>query len=502
MQIIQHTIDNEEKTCILLGDESLLPPKHIMQGEKKKGILYLDGRKEDWIWEGLCTIDGSRYVYFSRHDIESFDLIADKYRGKALYFVRLLASLLAEEKEDFTSPLVGLLTTWRVFIVEGRGLLILPPDLGDLISIYMDDDEKYRCHGCYIKNDTEAGFSLIRQFAQFLYFALTGSRPYEKQEVRDAGYHEIPLKIFRPALFPDLDERTVGFISFVLHAKEREQRDIMGNRNCVENLSWFVSRTQDIDWTVPALSNEELKAKADEVSSAPEVASLMAGIARKAKRRNFWRVKGTIITTAAIVAVILGAILASYVSNLLEPPYTKDMNQEEMIYAFYQAQNALSVDQMTDALSGCDAPQETEVISLYVTTMTRYAYEGQSPAVPADQWTAQGCPPIQLSQFVYGVSDLAVSQTGENSWHVEGNYYTPYPYSEEETVAEDQIPADKVVCYLYSMSQDFSFTWNDRGWWNITSISQINVEYKDTLFIDTAEPPLPVQESTAAPASV
>ena len=461
MQIIQHTIDNEEKTCILLGDESLLPPKHIMQGEKKKGILYLDGRKEDWIWEGLCTIDGSRYVYFSRLDIESFDLIADKYRGKALYFVRLLASLLAEEKEDFTSPLVGLLTTWRVFIVEGRGLLILPPDLGDLISIYMDDEEKYRCHGCYIKNDTEAGFSLIRQFAQFLYFALTGSRPYEKQEVRDAGYHEIPLKIYRPALFPDLDERTV-----------------------------------------PALSNEELKAKADEVSSAPEVASLMAGIARKAKRRNFWRVKGTIITTAAIVAVILGAILASYVSNLLEPPYTKDMNQEEMIYAFYQAQNALSVDQMTDALSGCDAPQETEVISLYVTTMTRYAYEGQSPAVPADQWTAQGCPPIQLSQFVYGVSDLAVSQTGENSWHVEGDYYTPYPYGEEETGAEDQIPADKVVCYLYSMSQDFSFTWNDRGWWNITSISQINVEYEDTLFIDTAEPPSPVQESAAAPASV
>ena len=488
MQIIQHTIDNEEKTCILLGDENLLPPKHIMQGEKKKGILYLDGRKEDWIWEGLCTIDGSRYVYFSRLDIESFDLIADKYRGKALYFVRLLASLLAEEKEDFTSPLVGLLTTWRVFIVEGRGLLILPPDLGDLISIYMDDDEKYRCHGCYIKNDTEAGFSLIRQFAQFLYFALTGSRPYEKQEVRDAGYHEIPLSIYKDQLFARLDDKSLGFIDFTLHAKEREQRDIMGNRKTHENLDWFVKRSRELSWDVDRMDASEAAKKAEAIASSPAVKEIMEKTVRSAKRRTFWRQRGSMIAVLAIVAILVGTFAGTWIASVLEPPTTRDLDQEGVILAFYDAQNRLDTDGIQTATKGCSAPQESEVISMYVTRQTRVAYEATDPLVPVETWIEAGEPAIPSSSYIYGITDLELTSTGVDSWHVTGSYYTPYAYNEEEEVAPESIPSGQTVVYVYDMSQDFSFAWNGRGWWNITDISPMSVQLDEVRYVETYEP--------------
>ena len=305
MQIITHEIEGREKTCILLGDESMQPPKHMMQGEKQRGILHIDGEDRPWTWDGLCTIEGRRYVYFDHLELDTFDTIASKHRDKALSLVTTLATLLARQKEDFISPLVGLFTTWRVFIVEGgRGLLILPPDLGDLISIYMTEDERQAGHGFYVKRGTEEGFAMIRQAAQLLYFALVGIRPYEDQMIRDAGYDEIPLDVYRSRMFPDLDDRTLGFINFILHAREREQRDIMGNRKGHENLAWFVAKASSLSWDVPSVEEGELQKEAQEIASSAEVHKLMDGIRRSASRRNFWRAKGTIIVIAAIVGIL------------------------------------------------------------------------------------------------------------------------------------------------------------------------------------------------------
>lgn len=475
------------RTCILLGDEAIQPPRHMMQGEKQKGIILLDGERRDWTWEGFCSIDGQRYIYFDEIDIEPFDRISDKYRDRALELVRDLAGLLVEAGDDFTSPLVGTFTTWRVCIVQGRGLLVLPPDLGDLMSIYMTDDERYEGHGCYIKGSTEEGFALIRQFGQFLYYALTGTKPYESRQVREAGFHDVPLDVYKKELFSRLDEKTIGFINFTLHAREREQRDVMGNRNATQNLAWFTDKTKGLDWSVDAVAEGETRARADVLASSEEVSSLMEEIARKARRRNFWRVKGTIITTGALVAVLLIILVSSYIANILKPPYTRDMDQEEMIYAFYEAQNNLSVDQMTDPLDGCSAPQESEVISLYVTSTTRSAYEGMVPAIPADDWVAAGCPAIRDTQFVYGVTNLRLTDNGDNSWHIEADYYTPYPYNDEDEAAV--YPEGKVLVYKYDMQQDLTFGWNDRGWWNITDVGDITVQFDGTVEIDTYQAP-------------
>lgn len=484
MEIIEHEVEGRAKTCIPLGDDKIQIPRHMMQGEKQKGILLMNGEKKSWTWDGLCTIHAKRYVYFDALELESFDTIATVHRDRALEFVIQLAQILSQEKEAFVSPLVGVFPMWRVFIVSGSGLLVLPEDLGDLLSVYMSEEERYEKHGCYISRGTEAGFSLIRQFGQLLYFALTGMKPYEKEEIRLAGFHELPLSLYKDSLFSEADEKLTGFITFCLNAKEREQRDIMGNRTAWENLSWFISRSRELEWNVKAVKEGSLKAEVERISSSPEAVKMMEKIHKDARRRTFWRQKGTFIIILALVTAVVAGIAASYISNMLEPPYTKDMNQVEIIEAFYDAQSRLDSDGIIDPLKGVSAPQETEVISLYVTSQTRFAYEGRRPDIAAEKWIEAGKPAIPEGSFVYGVTDLDITPLEEeNSWNVKAKYYTPYPYNELETVSD--VPQSKSVCYVYDMSQDFSFTWNSRGWWNITDISPITVSLSEVLYIDT-----------------
>ena len=125
--IVNRIIEGEEKTCILLGGEDLQPPKHMMQGEKQKGVLFLNGDECPWTWTGLCTIEGSRYVYFDKIDIEPFDSIASLHRDKALSIILTIARILTQKGEKFASTIVNIIPTYRFFIVKSQiGYLILP----------------------------------------------------------------------------------------------------------------------------------------------------------------------------------------------------------------------------------------------------------------------------------------------------------------------------------------------------------------------------------------
>lgn len=489
IEIRKAPVDGVMKTCIRLGDENVQIPKHMMQGEKMRGILATaDGQEKPWTWDGLTSIDGDRYVYFDEIDIESLDCLATNRRDRALEIVTRIADILSHQKEDFVSPLVGIIPLWRIYVVDGDGLLILPPDLGDLISIYMSTEDQFAYHGCFVRSSTEAGFSMIRQMGQLLYYALTGIKPYEKQEVRDAGYHEIPLSIYKDQLFARLDDKSLGFIDFTLHAKEREQRDIMGNRKAHENLDWFVKRSRELSWDVDRMDASEAAKKAEAIASSPAVKEIMEKTVRSAKRRTFWRQRGSMIAVLAIVAILVGTFAGTWIASVLEPPTTRDLDQEGVILAFYDAQNRLDTDGIQTATKGCSAPQESEVISMYVTRQTRVAYEATDPLVPVETWIEAGEPAIPSSSYIYGITDLELTSTGVDSWHVTGSYYTPYAYNEEEEVAPESIPSGQTVVYVYDMSQDFSFAWNGRGWWNITDISPMSVQLDEVRYVETYEP--------------
>lgn len=475
-QMITNTvIDGKEYTAIALGVDDFAIPRHMMQGEKQDGYIYKNGELISWRWEAFCTIEGRKCFYFDRCRIENFSSIATTHRDNALTLVRDLAVALTLLPQSFVSVQLGLLPTYRFYIYEDDSWLILPPDLGDLFSLYYNDEDRYLSLGCFAKGGTEPSFSLIRQFAQFLYFALTGSAPYQDREIREYNYTEFPLSSLRPYLFPDLSEKTQGFIEFCLHATSKEMRKIYGNRKAEENLKWFVEKTMTLTWEAERKSPEDYASVKSELEKSGSYQKFLKQTSEGAKRNNFWRLKGSVIIGTCIAVILVGAFVISYVSKLLEPPYTKDMNQSEIVYAFYEAQNELDVSDLTAAIKGCKAPQENEVINLFVNRQTRMAYEQTAPVIRADKWVDAGMPSFKATMFVYGADDVKVTEVGENTLRADLLFYSPYNYSSETTETTD-LTSTEATTYCYAYSQTFTFAWNDRGWWNIVNITDPEVE--------------------------
>ncbi len=461
--------DGEKKTAILIGDDSFGVPKHLMQGVKRNGIISDGSHLEKWYWDGLCTIDGMRYVYFSPMRIRPLSSLSTDARADALWIVRNLALALESADEDFLDLVTGVLPLYRIWIADEDKVLILPPDLGDIFSVMIPEEEKEASVSRIIQGKAEKNFLLITEMAELLYYAASGVFPFASDAIRGSGYREVPLR-----LYAELPEKTDGLISFIFHAKSREMRDIMGNGSGGENLSWFLSRSRDLEWPLENRSEEERDEAARKTESSEEYSSYIASRSAKAKRNAFWRVKGTIIIASVIALSVLGLFLYSYLSNILEPPETRDLQPEGIIEAFYDAQSDCMPEVMTTAVKGTTVPQDMEVTNLFVTSRARMAYEAMNPVINVNDWLAAGSPPIEESCMIYGVVLESIEKTGENEYLAHGIWYTPITANEGDEVTPE---AGTTVVYKYDVEQSFGFTWNDRGWWNITSSEIVSYDY-------------------------
>lgn len=486
-RISEHEVDGVLKSCIKLGPEDYTIPRHLIQGVRKTGLLYDHGEVSPWHWDGYCTFDGSRYICFPPMDLSPISVIATSQRSNALSILRTFAKLIFEADKGFNDLQVGIFPLWRLFIVDDdpEKLLVLPPDISDVFSVYFDDEERYHYVGALAKGGTEAGFYLIRQFGQLLYYALTGVLPYEERKIRDFGYKELPLEIYRPHLFPDFDEKSEGFVSFTLHAKSREQRDIMGNRPPEKNLDWFLTHTEALEWNVENITQEELEKATSGLDEQAEVQEFWKKTEEGARRHNFWRVKGTIIIASTIAAILVISFAISWILNYLKPPLTADLDQVGVIEAFYDSQSALDVTGLDTAMKGTTAPQQTEVINLYVMTQTRRAYEAMK-VLTAEEWIDSGRPSVDNKTLIYGVFDLELTETGENTYSADFSFYSPYTYDETEAPQETNV-TEFLPLYEYREHQELTLTWNDRGWWNITAISNPTVEFVQLLKVPITE---------------
>ena len=471
-EIIDIVRDGKNKTAIWIGSDDFGIPKHLMQGEKQNGIIS-DGKSiTKWYWDGLCAINGERYVYFEPCRIRPIYALSTSCRANALKIVRNIAFALEGMKKDFLDLITGVFPLFRIWIYGESDVLILPPDLGDIFAIMRTEERKEAEVNRIIQSTAEKQFLLITEMAELLYYAASGRFPFASDTVRGSGYKEAPI-----SLYAKLPEKTEGFLNFIFHAKSREMRDIMGNRDGGENLSWFLKRSEDLEWPLEDITEEERDRNIERTESSPEYEEFFKVREKINKRNAFWRVKGTIIIVVSVAAIAIGGFLFNYISHLLEPPLTKDLEPDGIIEAFYRSQSECEPESLTTALKGCSAPQEMEVTNLFVSTRTRMAYENFDPLINAAEWVEDGMPPVPESSAIYGVVLENITQTGENTYTAESTWYTPYPYDESETV---QATLTSIPVYVYDIDQSFTFTWNDRGWWNIT-----DTEITDSKFLRT-----------------
>lgn len=472
-EIIDIVRDGEKKTAICIGRDDFGLPKHLMQGTKQDGIISDGHSLSSWYWDGLCVIEGMRYVYFSPCDIRPIYDISTYSRPKALKIVRNLAFALSTAKEDYLDLITGIFPLYRIWIYGEDSILIMPPDLGDLIGIMRDEETKENEVNRIIQGTAEKQFLLITEMAELLYYAATGIFPFASDEVRGSGYREVPVSYFEK-----LPEKTEGFISFIFHAKSREMRDIMGNGSGGECLGWFLSKSRHLEWNLPPRTEEERDASIKKTRESEAYSTYFAERTRIYKRNTFWRTKGTAIGIVAVIVLLVGGFLASYLHGLLEPPTTKDLDKAGVIEAFYEAQSNCDPSELTTAVKGFSPPQEMEVTNLYVSTRTRFAYESYDPFVNAEEWVNEGMPAVPEGSMIYGVVLESLEETEENHFIATGIWYLPFPEDDSTQIIP---PPGTIAVYTYRVTQTFEMKWNDRGWWNIVGSEITGHEYLDTV---------------------
>ena len=458
-------VEGIERTAIRLGEKEDSLPGHIFQGEKRNSIICKDGVIREIKYGAIYNEGIERYVYFDKMEIFSLEHMATTHRSNALKIIKNLAIAIESADKEFLNLETGVFPLYRIFIYEDDGVFLLSPDIGDVLSLIRTPEEKNGEVNALIRRESEDNYRLIAEMGELLYYAATGELPYISSDVRLYKYQEFPLLSALNILSEKLDEKTSGFINLILHAKRQEMRDIMGNRSPAKALSWFISRSESLKWDLKERKAEDY----DAIKESTEYKNFLEKAYSGAKRNTFFRKKGTIIVIALIVALFIGAFLYDYISALLEPPISAGENQEGVIMSFYEAQNNLMVDDMLSAVKKTDIPQETEVMTLYVTSRMRMAYEAYNPMVDIDKWVDAGMPDINPGAVIYGVTDIELERIDEDTIEAHSVWYTPYSSSGDiENDSTDTENPTYITIYKNEVTQVFDFEWNERGWWNIT----------------------------------
>ncbi|MDC7223187.1 MAG: hypothetical protein PQJ60_05555, partial [Spirochaetales bacterium] len=146
--------------------------------------------------------------------------------------------------------------------------------------------------------------------------------------------------------------------------------------------------------------------------------------------KNFNRRKNKARNTAIALAFILALWLGgSFIKNYTEPPYTDGMTPREVVETFYEGINGLdiiAIDGTTDKKAGKFISDQ--VSTIYVITKNKQAYSPGGTLSPED-WEAQGFPPLESGEIVYGISDLTIEDRGNNIF--QASYLVWYPPTED-----------------------------------------------------------------------
>jgi len=469
-----HMIEGTMMRCITIAPQNVELPSYLLQGEKEKGYLYDGENLQSWYWKGITIVDGERCLYFDQLDLFPFAEIATKKRDKALIWVRRLADALSRLSSDFLDLSSGILPLWRVWGVEDGRLLILPQTLGDLFSSTAEEEERYQNISAWVHHGIHTPFTLCDQMGQLLYYAALGFAPFADRLTREDSFRPLPITSTQT----QLPASTAHFIHATLTLSLTRQRDAAGNRESQKALSTFLAQTEELQWNLPALQQASTREKYLSIEACEK---FLDGQAKRANRKIFWRKKGWIVITVVLSIGAIAWFTTSRIQLALTPPYTAGMGQVQVIEEYYAGQNALDLQKMEASLAkGTKNPVSMEVTNLFVTRQTRQAYEGINSQVDPNRWISEGKPPLVEGTFLYGVADLEVVPLDATTFMAAGTLFTPYSYTDEGV---QQQGSEGIPIFLYKIHQQFTVEMGKRGWYEITNIKAVNVEFLQQLIV-------------------
>ena len=468
-------------TALRFGPDKFDIPVHLMQKEREDCILVTDEDIVSFPWNGITKDKDGQYLLLDKCNLESIWTLSTTNRNRALDLVRKTALGIKKGGKKFADLSTGIFPLYRIYIKDKKDILILPEDAASILAVSLTRDDMDASSKDLTKKDTEFGYTLILEMAELLYYAAVGRFPYKDEEVRRSGYNEIPLEFYSTSL----DNNTSSFITSTLSMKEKNQRKISGNYGPEKSLGWFIDSTESLMWNLDSRSEEEKEKEATKTENNEDFKKLWREKSRKAKRRKFWLEKGAVISVSILIAGFVFYFIGNWLYQTFKPPITRDLDQKGVIEHMYSCQNAINPTDLDSGFKG-DVAQFNEVLNLYVTTTTRKAYEFVDAITDAPTWVENGKPSITKDTWIYGVIPLDIVETEENHFVATVEWYTPFAFDDESEEAYGEREGFTRT-FIYEVTQEFDFKWNNRGWWvctknEISDYTLLSVEY--TPFIE------------------
>jgi len=471
-------------THMVLGQVSGELPRHLMQGTKETGYIVNKDTVTEWYWDNVIDRGGKRYLIFRELEVVPFSRLFTTDRTDMVKILRNLAFAMTKLPTDFIQSHNGFIELWRIFVITHESFLFLPKTLSDIILFTADDEIRYEMYGQFVKAQTEVPFALCHQFTQLLYTACTLKTPYHDRDVREDRWNHMPLSILQCKI----DGQLARWIDQNLVIGYRTQREVTSAASSsAQNLSWWLRETAQFDH----ITITETRSFEEMVGQSSEARSFLTQQHRRASQRVFWRKKGALIISVTLASAIVLSIIGNYVVQQLKPPYTAGMDGPMIISEFFDSLNALDATRMEASFARrVKNPFEHEVTSLFVNSKVRMAYEGKDTIITADQWVENGKPSIPSYAMIYGVADVRIVQTKENSYRALFRYFIPD--EDPDAPADETFGASgnkKAPGYWVSESEmvmDFVLT-DQKDYWQIQDIQVVSSVPVGTYMIETHE---------------
>ena len=457
------TIEGHTYCALNIGKVSGEIPRHLLSGEQECGYLYREGKLTELYYSRILDTSGVRSIlYDTPLLIPATDIHAHFPLEIRQRLLELSAAVQAAPRAFFENER-GLIPSWRLFLLDRGGVVLLPERVSDLIFYSASEEDRAMHVHRYYRKDLYAPFALCHQFTQLLYLALAGFAPFEFEEVKQTSYRPIPFSIATGIR----DEKTSAVIDSILTMRISAQREeVSGAYSASENLWWFDEKIRDLPL-----------ARVEDSRKQERLESYLAELKKKAQRREFWRKKGIALMVSAAALLIVLSVSVQAVIRSNAPPATAGMNPQEVIRDFFTAQNSLDIERMNESLArGVKNPFEQQVTTLFVNSRVRQAYEQFDAHITPDELKESLEGTLPETAILYGVDELTITKVSEETYRVEFLLYTPAVHresSDEESVYTAEVVQSSL---LFTISED-------KGYVEITGIEPLESVVSDRLQI-------------------
>ncbi len=456
--------------------------RKLSQGTNVHGWIIRNGSVERWATSGLTEHSGSVYVYgpwVSGYPLR--DAIERETDTALEALERLATALQTAEQHDIVPSYLHLR---GVLLLEDGGVLLLPQSVVDSIRD-QQDEEDLRNEFDYFNHPDERGPANISfAIAALSYRIITGTWPFDVDDEADRHTMVREQSLLEPSLVKPEIREDVSEVLYRALSSEQTPGFEEWSPLLHEWRAGGFTRELSEEERSRILARREQKRK-----------QMFQQFTRREKVRKHWKQALVVI----VAVIVVGTIPGTMISNHLAPRETAGFSAEEVVRAFYEAQNELDHELMEDAtIDGAASDRIREAVNLFVISRMRMSVEFDPGIVNAAEWDAEGRPPIPEGSWLYGITDLQIEPVdpeadGERAFLVRFERWRPDEPPEdaaEEIEPDDDLSAHSDVSGV--LQEELVRLRQDGDDWVIYSIEGVSrrpIDY-EIEFEETEDQPL------------